>query len=137
NFDVEVARNRMQSMKIGQTTFAYSFDVNGNMISEVASRHFEWNHLDQMKVFRTQTEGAEPSVYAHYLYDSTGQRVKKFVRKQGGRVEVTHYIDSIFEHHRWGGGAETENNYVHLMGDKQRIALVCVGPAQAGDTAPP
>ena len=64
------------------------------MRSETTSRHFEWNHSDQMKVFRTQTDGAEPSVHAHYLYDAAGQRVKKLVRKQGGQVEVTHYIDA-------------------------------------------
>ena len=44
-------------------------------------------------------------MHAHYLYDAAGQRVKKLVRKQGGQVEVTHYIDGAFEHHRWGGSA--------------------------------
>ena len=98
------------------------------MRSETTSRHFEWNHADQMKAFRTQTDGAEPSVHAHYLYDAAGQRVKKLVRKQGGQVEVTHYIDGVFEHHRWGSGAQAgENNHVHVMDDKQRIALVRVG----------
>ena len=73
--------------------YDYTFDANGNMRSETTSRHFEWDHSDQMKAFRTQTEGAEPSVHAHYLYDAAGQRVKKLVRKQGGQVEVTHYVD--------------------------------------------
>src|SRR5262249_16252349 len=118
------------------TTYAYSFDVNGNMVSETTSRHFEWNHADQMKVFGTQTDGAEPSSYAQYLYDSSGQRVKKLVRNQGGQVEVTHYIDGAFEHHRWDGGPFGENNHLHVMDDKQRVALVRVGPAQPGDSAP-
>ena len=53
-----------------------------------------------MRVFRTQAGNAEPSVHAHYLYDASGQRVKKLVRKQGGQVEVTIYIDGVFEHQR-------------------------------------
>ena len=56
------------------------------------------------------------------------QRVKKLVRKQGGQVEVTHYVGG-FEHHRWGPAANpAENNHVHVMDDQQRIALVRLGP---------
>jgi RHS repeat-associated protein len=138
DFNVGASNNRLRSMQIGETTYAYAFDVNGNMSTEASSRHFEWNHADQMKVFRTQTDGAEPSVFAHYLYDAAGQRVKKLVRKQGGQVEVTHYIDTTFEHHRWGNAAQAgANNHLHVMDDMQRIALVRVGPAQPGDTSPP
>ena len=137
NFAIESDSNRLRSLQIGQTTFAYAFDVNGNMLSEATSRHFDWNHADQMKTFRVQTDGAEPSVYAQYFYDSSGQRVKKLIRKQGGQVEVTHYVDGGFEHHRWGNGAPaSENNTVHVMDDKQRTALIRVGPAQPGDTGP-
>jgi len=86
-----------------------------------------------MRAFRTQTTGAEPTVYACYLYDASGQRVKKLVRKQGGQLEVTHYIGGGFEHHRWGGGA---NDWLQVMDDKRRIALVRVGPGMAGDGYP-
>jgi RHS repeat-associated protein len=129
--------NRLRRMQIGADGYDYTFDTNGNMRSETLSRHLEWNHSDQMKVFRTQTDGAEPSVYAHYLYDAGGQRVKKLVRKQGGQVEVTHYLDGAFEHHRWGGQAQAgENNHVHVMDDTQRIAIVRLGPAHPDDRGP-
>jgi len=85
-FIVESANNRLLEVKVGETPYAYTFDANGNMHSETTSRHFEWGHADQMKAFRTQTDGAEPSVHAHYFYDAAGQRVKKVVRKQGGQV---------------------------------------------------
>lgn len=133
-FTVETANNRLRRMQIGQVGYAYSFDANGNMRSETTSRHFEWNHSDQMKAFRTQTNGAEPSVYAHYLYDAAGQRVKKLVRKQGGQIEITHYIDGVFEHHRWGGQSQAgENNHVHVMDDMQRMSLVRLGDAHPDD----
>src|SRR5262249_60266104 len=70
-FKVETTNNRLRRMKIGDSGYDYVFDANGNMRSETTSRHFEWNHSDQMKTFRTQTEGSEPSVHAHYLYDAT------------------------------------------------------------------
>lgn len=129
--------NRLRFMEIGDTDYDYTFDANGNMQSETTSRHFEWNHSDQMTVFRTQTDGAEPSVHAHYLYDTAGQRVKKLVRKQGGQVEVTHYIDGVFEHHRWANGTQAgENNHVHVMDDMQRVALVRLGTAHSDDQGP-
>ncbi len=136
-FTVETANNRLREMKVGDSPFAYTFDANGNMRSETTSRHFEWNHSDQMKAYRTQTEGAEPSVHAHYLYDAAGQRLKKLVRKQGGQVEVTHYIDAVFEHHRWGSGVQAgENNHVHVMDDMQRIGLVRLGAAHPDERGP-
>ncbi len=44
--------------------------------------------------------GNEPSVYSIYLYDSNGQRVKKFTRKDAGSYpyEVTNYVGGNFEH---------------------------------------
>lgn len=120
---------------IPQTHF---FDANGNLIRETTSRHFEWDHSDRMRVFRTQPENAEPSVHAHYLYDASGQRVKKLVRKQNGQpVEVTTYIDGVFEHHRvTEAGVTQENNSLHVMDDKQRIALVRVGDPFSDDRTP-
>jgi RHS repeat-associated protein len=135
-FTHQPANNRLRNMKVGANTFAYTFDANGNMRSETTSRHFAWNHSDQMKAFHTQTEGAEPTVHAHYLYDAAGQRVKKLVRKQGGQVEVTHYLDGVFEHHRRGGSQAGENNHVHVMDDQQRIALARIGPAHPDDRGP-
>ena len=40
------------------TIFSYTYDVNGNLTRETTSRHFEWDHSDRMRVFRTQPERA-------------------------------------------------------------------------------
>jgi RHS repeat-associated protein len=136
-FTIETANNLLRRMQIGQIVYDYEFDANGNMLAEATSRHFEWNHRDRMKVFRMQTIGAEPSVHAHYLYDAAGQRVKKLVRRQGGQVEVTHYIDDVFEHCRWGNGAgASQNNHTHLLDNRQRVALVRFGLAHPDDQGP-
>src|SRR5947208_16491572 len=46
------------------------FDASGNLTDETTSRHFEWDHADRMRVFRTQTAGSAPTVHAHHLYDA-------------------------------------------------------------------
>jgi RHS repeat-associated protein len=134
DFTVDPGSNQVQRVEVGATAYDYTFDANGNVLSETASRHLRWNHADQMNAFATQTEGAEPSVHAQYLYDADGRRVKKLVRKQGGDFETIHYLD-LFEHARWSSGSE-ENNHVHVMDDKQRIALVRVGPPHPADRGP-
>ena len=129
--------NRVATLSTGETIYDYDYDDNGNMISETSSRHFEWDHSDRMRVYRTQINGSNPSVHAHYLYDSTGQRVKKIVRKLNGLIEVTVYIDGVFEHHkRIQGNITQENNRIHVMDNQQRIALVRVGPPINGDPFP-
>jgi RHS repeat-associated protein len=130
--------NRLRRVTIGRADFAYTYDDNGNLISEASSRHFEWDHSDQMKSYRTQAGASEPSVEARYLYDAGGQRVKKLVRRQGGHLESTTYIDGIFEHHRWqgNGGHAGENSHLHIMDDQQRVALVRVGSAHPDDHGP-
>jgi RHS repeat-associated protein len=136
DFTVESASNRLQRATVGATPYDYRFDANGNLVAETTSRRFDWNHADQLVAFATQTAGAEPSVHAQYLYDAAGQRVKKLVRRQGGAVEVTHYLAGTVEHHRWSGSSAGANNRVHVMDDRQRIALVRVGPAHPDDRGP-
>jgi RHS repeat-associated protein len=113
------------------------FDANGNLTSETTSRHFEWDHSDRMRVFRTQTDNTEPSLYAQYLYDAGGQRIKKLIRRQGGDVETTVYVDGLFEHSHWNeAGAAQQNNRLHVMDDNNRIAMVRVGDVRSDDKTP-
>jgi RHS repeat-associated protein len=137
DFNLVLGNNRLQTLKVGLNPTAYTYDTNGNMTQESTSRHFEWDYADRMRVYRTQTDASEPSVLAHYLYDAGGQRVKKLVRKQGGQVEVTVYIDGVFEYQRIvQGGTAEENNTLHVMDNQSRIALVRVGNPFASDTTP-
>ena len=129
--------NRLSALTVGGTTSRYTYDTSGNLAAEDTSRHFEWDHSNRMRAYRTQTTSAEPSVHTHYLYDSTGQRVKKLVRKQAGQIEVTVYIDGTFEQRLLIQRAtSTENNTIHVMDAHQRVALVRVGPALSDDISP-
>ena len=129
--------NRLATVQRGDIVHRYLYDPCGNLVRENSARHFEWDYSNQLKVFRTQTAGAEPSLYAHYFYNASGQRVKKLMRKQGGQIEVTVYIDGVFEHHRLEvGNTVHENNTLHVMDDQSRIALIRVGPAFPDDQTP-
>ncbi|WP_344663342.1 SpvB/TcaC N-terminal domain-containing protein [Catenulispora yoronensis] len=135
-FIPEDANDRLHRLTVGGTPIDYTYDANGNTTGEAAARHFSWNHADRLKAFATQTPGSEPSVHVQYLYDTNGERVKKLVRRQGGTVDVTHYIGEAFEHQRWGGTAPGQNNHLHVFDVRRRVALLRTGPARPGDKSP-
>jgi len=134
--------NRLGTVTVGTDTYQYRYDDNGNLIQENSERHFEWDHSDRMRVFRNQTTGTRPTTHAQYLYDATGQRVKKYVINQQKEVEITINIDGLFEHHvRGREQAGTiritgQNNSLHVMDNQSRIAMVRVGAAFPDDGAP-
>lgn len=133
---VSAENNRLEALTSGQTEIGYLYDDAGNMVQETSSRHFEWDFVNRLKVFRVQTEGAEPSVFAHYLYDASGVRVKKIVRRQGGQFTVTNYIDGVFEHHRSVNVEIEENNDIHVLAGTRRFAQRRIGPAFTDDQSP-
>jgi uncharacterized protein RhaS with RHS repeats len=127
-FTLAAANNQLASVAIGATSYTYAYDAAGNILQENTERHFEWDYANRMRVFRNQTAGAEPTAYAQYAYDFAGERVLKFVRNPGGQLELTVYIDGVFEYQRLVTPAQTlENNTLHVMDDKRRIATVRVG----------
>lgn len=116
------------------TPQSHIFDICGNMVRENGSRHFTWNHADQLIALSVRPNAASPaSMEACYLYDGSGQRVKKWVRNQSGEVEVTLYIDSMFECSIASGFS---NNILHVTDGQSRIATVRIGDPFPDDGAP-
>jgi len=136
-FSLVNTSNRLATLAIGQAIYSYGYDANGNMTSEGVARFYEWTHHDGLRSCRTQAGNSEPSVYTMYLYDASGQRVKKLVRKQGGSYEVTVYVDGLFESHRQvQGSAIRANTSLHIMDNQQRVALLRRGDPFPDDASP-
>lgn len=136
-YELVEGTNRVASMLVGATAFRHAHDDAGNLVQENEERRFEWDHGNRLRAFEVRSGAAEPSQHAHYLYDARGQRVKKLLRKQGGLIEATTYVDGIFERRRVvQGGVVREADTLHLMDDEHRIAEVRAGAALAGDDAP-
>jgi RHS repeat-associated protein len=138
-FDYVSGKNSLASITIGSNVYNFSHDVNGNITSEGdTARHLQYDYADRLRCFFVQTGIAEPSKYTQYLYDGSGQRVKKITRKQGGGYSSTCYIDGIFEYTKetsafdaipnleigsWVIGSYSsggEQNILHIMGGATR-----------------
>jgi RHS repeat-associated protein len=115
----------------------FTYDEAGNQLTINTDRFFEWDAADQLRYFKID-DGTTVSVQAHYLY-AGGDRVKKLVRDQQGNVEVTVYIDGVYEHRYRKdsvGDVEEEQNVLHVMDGRSRIATVRLGDAM-DDPGPP
>jgi len=130
NFSHETGSNQLDTMNDGGgTTRSYEYDAAGNLTTENTNRKHEWDWGGRMRSFRNQTAGSQATKFAHYTYDSGGQRTQKVVTKQNGDPVHTVYIGGIYEHHEKisSGSVTAENNFLHIMDDARRVAIKRIG----------
>ncbi|WP_223165062.1 toxin TcdB middle/C-terminal domain-containing protein [Massilia frigida] len=107
----------------------YQFDTHGNMMrmphlgGHLPGPNMHWDYKDQLH--QTDLGGG----VAHYVYDASGQRVRKVWKKAPGLTEERIYLGGFEIYRRNNGaiGATTatlERETLHLMAGKQSIALV-------------
>jgi RHS repeat-associated protein len=101
----------------------YSYDVQGNMISMPHLPMLAWNFEEQLQQIDLGGGGT-----AYYVYDSTGERVRKVIESQNGvRRNERIYLGSFEVYREFGGRDETptlERETLHVSDDKKRLALV-------------
>ena len=125
--------NRLSQTSIGNTNEPYTHDAHGNMTSMPHLSEMRWDFLDRLLATSCQVVNDDPAgnVVAEktwYVYDGAGQRVLKVTERQNGTPKKERIYLSGFEVYReYNGGTQVlalERNTLHVMDDKQRIALV-------------
>lgn len=128
--------NRLTSTTIGATTESYStagdgYDAHGNMLRMPHLQTMQWNFNDQLQMTQRQAVNAADAdgVQRHgerswYVYDSAGQRVRKVTERANGQVKDERIYLGGFEIYRKNGANPLVRETLHIMDDKQRIALV-------------
>jgi len=128
--------NRLTSTTIGALTETYSaggdgYDAHGNMLRMPQLQVMQWDYLDQLQMSQRQAVNAVDAdgTQRHgertwYVYDSSGQRVRKVTELATGQVKDQRIYLGTFEIYRTGGAAPLVRETLHIMDDIQRIALV-------------
>lgn len=108
----------------------YTYDLHGNMTTMPHLPLLQWDFQDQLRASTRQVRNDNPPpatvpVTTYYVYDATGQRVRKITENQTGALRQQRLYLGGFEVYReYSGGAVTlERETLHVMDDKQRIAL--------------
>ena len=140
--------NRLTSTVIGAATETYStggngYDAHGNLLRMPHLQTMQWDFADHLQMTQRQAVNAgDDDGLAHqgertwYVYDAAGQRVRKVTELAGGTVKNERIYLSGFEIYRRHGANPLVRETLHVMDDKQRIAIVET-LAQGSDGSPP
>ena len=124
--------NRLQETTVGKqtfTTFTYPHHAQHGFIT--ALPHLQlmaWNFKDELQSVAAQKvcTGIDPET-TYYVYDSSGQRVRKVTEIYGGgsKKDERVYLGGIeiYKKH-FGNHSGLERTTLHVMDDTRRIAMV-------------
>lgn len=112
----------------------YGHDVHGNMTRMSHLSQMRWDYRDQLTATARQVvnNGGTPET-TYYVYDASGQRIRKVTERQATAPDVaTKKVERIYlggievyrEYEANGSTLELERETLHVMDDKQRVALV-------------
>jgi RHS repeat-associated protein len=128
-YDEIAANNRLSAARVGDDIDHFLYDPNGNMTRMAHLPVMSWDFKDQIAATRTQVlehGGSAPTTY--YLYDSSGQRIRKVTDDGSGLYRNDRVYVGGFELYREysanGDRVTLERSSLHVMDDKRRIVLV-------------
>lgn len=129
--------NRLSRSTVGNgnpMTEQYTYDAHGSMTSMAHLQPMQWDFKDQLQMTQrpavnaADEEGAQhQGERTYYVYDGGGQRVRKVTELATGQIKDERIYLGGFELYRkrnGNGNVTLERETLHIMDDKQRIALV-------------
>jgi RHS repeat-associated protein len=129
--------NRLSRTAVGATTENYHYDGSAGLHGDItAMPHLplmQWDFKDQLQATTRQVVnvGGTPET-TYYVYDATGQRVRNVTERRAAAGQIPTrkaeriYLGAFEIHREYNGDGMVilERETLHLMDDKQRIALV-------------
>ena len=120
--------NQLSSTSVGtnnQLVEQYAYDAHGNITrmphlgGAKPGANMHWDYRDRLR--QTDLGGGG---MAYFVYDASGQRVRKVWEKSASLVEERIYLGGFEIYRRRQGGQRLERETLHVMDDQLRIALV-------------
>ena len=119
----EHKNNRLTRTAVGGGSENYSYNDHGSMTSMPHLQAMEWDFEEHLQSVDLGSGGT-----AFYVYDAGGQRVRKVITlSDERRKEERFYIGGFEVFRRYSlsnGDPDLDRETLHIMDDKQRIALV-------------
>ena len=146
-YDTQSNRLLSTSLPGDATTAPYSakceYDAHGNMTRMLHLPLMQWNFKDQLQATSQQVVNSGTPETTYYVYDATGQRVRKVTEQQaaGGqqpaRMKERVYLGGfeIYREYQSDGTVGLQRETLHVMDDKRRVAIVETKSTDA--SAPP
>ena len=120
NYVYDGATNRLLKHDENQTLPDYTYDEHGNMLKMPHLQSMHYDYQDQLNKVVLDASGNT----AYYIYDAGGQRVRKIVEKGYVREERI-YVGGYEVFRKYENSTlDLERSTVHIMDDKNRVALI-------------
>ncbi|KAK6527602.1 hypothetical protein TWF694_004586 [Orbilia ellipsospora] len=119
--------NRLSSTSVASMTENYTYDAHGNMTrmphlgGGAGTQNMFWDFLDQTKMVDLGGGGI-----AYYVYDSSGNRIRKVIERNANLTQERIYLNDFLEIYRvtQNGTLQLERESVHIVDDADRIGLI-------------
>jgi RHS repeat-associated protein len=122
------SNNRLTKTTVGKSEDRYTYDAHGNMVQMQHLSALTWDFKNQLHSTQTQIVNNGEAETTYYVYDSSGQRVRKVTDRCSGKRRADRIYLGGFEMFREYAAddeaATLERTSLHVMDDKRRIALV-------------
>jgi RHS repeat-associated protein len=117
--------NRLLRSVVGTNSEQYTYDMHGNMEGLPHLPSMTWNFRDQLQHLQIQAVTDNDNAdSASYLYDGSGQRMRKVVTK-GNLSEERIYLNGFEIFRKWINNIITlERESLHIMDNKGNIAVI-------------
>lgn len=117
---------------LGSYSAKYEYDAHGNMVVMPHLKEIQWNFKDQMQQVDLGGGGK-----AYYMYDASGERIRKVHQHSGAMVEERIYLGDYEIYRKSNGSRLTlERETLHIMDDHTRLVLVETKTLDEGTAIP-
>ncbi|WP_264707925.1 SpvB/TcaC N-terminal domain-containing protein [Wolbachia endosymbiont (group B) of Agriphila straminella] len=119
----------VDSRPVNENDIDESYDESGNLLKLSGSRNLRWNYRDNIAYVDIITRPSGKNDSEYYVYDSSGQRVRKITETYQNneanhtKVEKIYFGDIEVTRTYQGNNLNKEKYTVHAMDDKSRVAL--------------
>lgn len=119
-YQYNAASNQLVKTTTGGTSYAYTYNPHGSLVSMPQLPQVDWNLQEEM-----QHAGLGGGGDVYFVYDNRGQRVRKVVVHTDGSVAERIYLGH-YEIYRemTGSTVKLERETLHILDDGQRVAMV-------------
>ena len=118
--------NRLLRTQINADIVDYTFDDHGNMKNLPHLSLVTWNFQEQLHATKQTVGGTGETTY--YVYDASGQRLRKITERQGTteKKDERIYLNGfeIYRSYHNNGSQKLQRESLNMMDDKKRIALI-------------
>jgi len=113
--------NRLTNTIIGNNTENYTYDAHGSILSLNHLQTLNWNFRDQL-----QTADLGGGGTAYYVYDASGQRIRKVIERLDGSKEERIYFGELEVYKKTNSAAvvEDETETLFVTDNSRRLVII-------------